>query len=204
MNLKELDQLKKLIINVAEYYGRELKPQVVTMMATDLEDLDFAMVQEAYNKYRRGDKLMRFPMPSQIREIADPTADEKNVAVDVIRRIWTAVVKRGYTWDEGYSYGDGRYWWNNGVRYLLFSDAVSAELGPIAWNVIQARGGWKSVCDSANSMDEGQFIAQGRDHALAQIALAKQGIHTKRLEMPVKEGMGLPPSVRLKMRDMPK
>jgi hypothetical protein len=125
---QELVELKRLIIFVAEYYGRELKPQTVTMMASDLEDLPFAEVKAAYERYRRDGKNDRFPIPGVIREVARPTVSNRGKATEAAARIIAAIRKHG---------------WNNPLPAREY-------MGELAWKVVEMQGGWMAQCESSD------------------------------------------------------
>ncbi len=155
----EMAELKRLIVVVASYYGRELKPEVVVMMAGDLEDLEYYAVKRAFDKYRREDKLMRFPMPAQIREIVCPEIQNKDLARATALRIREAIKRFG---------------WPHPTAAQLY-------VGPAGWNVVQSFGGWAHLCENLGTeIQETTFLAQCRDAVESNLNLGKAGIDLDR------------------------
>lgn len=199
MTKDEIINLKKLIIHVADYYSKELNPEVVSMMAQDLEDLPFESVVNAYNKYRKEDRIMKFPMPSQIRDIVSPKIDSKELAIHITRKIDKAILKHGWNWEQGYFGSDGIYWESNGKKFNSFKEALIEEIGDIGYHSICLRGGWSSVCQSSNEMDEGQYYSQMRELIQSSINLSKQGVDVTRINMPTKNNDLTSPKEILKL-----
>lgn len=153
-----MNEIKKIIILTAAYYGREIKPEVVAMMAEDLADLDPNAVKNAYNAYRRNPKNRTMPLPAQIREIVSPVIDDEIEARDAAARIIQAISKYGH---------------NNQFLAREF-------MGELAWSVVNKQGGWQNLCESFQIAQTGIWQAQFRDLAKTQLALAKAG----RLDLP--------------------
>lgn len=149
MNAQQLQDLKRLIVFVAKYYGKTLEPEVVTMMAGDLQDLPFEEIKQAYEKYRRSDKLMRFPMPATIREMLDPEPSHEDIAREIASRITESITYFG---------------WCNG-------EGARKYIGEIGWDLVRRRGGWMHLCQNHGvTIDPGMFEAQTRELAKVQIA----------------------------------
>lgn len=145
---QNLISLKKTIIMVAAYYDRELKPEVVAMMAEDLADLPVLEVMKAYETYRRTAKQHRFPLPAEIRAIVSPEVDADSAAREIAARITAAIPKFGYTNRQ----------------------AAKEYIGEIGWQVVERQGGWPYLCEHhGREIDPTAFQAQARDLAKAQI-----------------------------------
>jgi hypothetical protein len=154
MNREELQNLKRLIIQVSAYYDRDLKPEVVSLMASDLEDLPYADVVKAYDSYRRNGKHDRFPLPSVIREMVRPEGlTDDQMAVEIAARIVTAIAKFG---------------WNNAKEAREY-------VGEIGWAVVNKQAGWERLCEGLRRDNIAVYQAQTRELAKVQIRLAKMG-----------------------------
>lgn len=144
MNPSDLQDLKRLIIHVAEYYGRELKPIVLTMMAEDLQDLPLSEVRRGYDEYRRNAKNDRFPLPAVIRELVAPDrkpASHKALATEAAARIIAATTKYGYPDPRG----------------------AEAYIGDLGWRIVELQGGWTRHCESdgPTGVIQAQYIRLG-------------------------------------------
>lgn len=146
MNDQEIRELKKGIVLTAAYYGRDLKPEVVAMMADDLKDLEFKKVSEAYRTYRLDEKNRTMPMPAQIRAIVKPSISPESEARAIVDRIKFAISKFGY----------------------MQSEAAKEFIGSIGWNAVRAQGGWFNVC-SSDFVTNTAMIAQIRQSTLDQV-----------------------------------
>lgn len=181
------DQRKELaliIISTASYYGRQFERSVISMMIDDLKDLSFSEITNAYSVYRRDPKNSAFPLPAKIREIINPTASSRDLANTMARKIDKAISKFGWNWEHGQSVNGEIYFEGGGRYHWTFKEAVIAELGEIGYHTIASRGGWLSVRNASNEMDEGQFIAQMRDQIESSYNLQRQGIDITQIEMP--------------------
>lgn len=142
MNDQELKDLKKGIVLTAAYYGRELKPEVVSMMADDLNDLQFDLVSKAYAEYRRDPKNRTMPLPAHIRAIVQPVSTPEIEGREAAAKITQAIVKYGYS---------------NGADARAF-------LGERVWSVVESFGGWNFICTSHGvTIDPSTFYAQVRE-----------------------------------------
>lgn len=146
MNDAELKELKKLIFNTTKYYGREINPEVITMMADDLSDLSFSDVLNAYTLYRRDPKNKSMPLPAQIRDLISPTLTPIAQAREILERIKYAITKFGYA---------------SGLEAHRY-------IGDIGWNVVRRSGGWHAICES-DIFSNSSRQAQMRDSIADQI-----------------------------------
>lgn len=163
MNAAELRSLKKLIITVADYYGRDIKPEVVTMMAEDLKDLPFWKVHAAYSSYRTKDKQMRFPMPSTIRELICPSAEPRALAIEAATRAIAAVSKFG--WPAPHE--------------------AREYIGELGWRAVERIGGWVYLCENLGvTLQVTTLQAQIRDACEATIKLGDAGVHDQPIGLP--------------------
>jgi hypothetical protein len=162
---EDLQKIKALIAITSAYYAQPIQNEVVQMYAEDLVDLGFERVKAALLELRRDPNITRFPLPAKIRAKLNPSVDDKQVALDLAKRITAAVVRHGYTWT-----------WKGGFApHETFEAAVKAELGELAWEMIRRRGGWQKFHDEFFESNEGIFTAQLRDHIEAVMRMAKAG-----------------------------
>lgn len=149
MNDREFVELKKLIIYVSDYYGRELKPETITMMANDLREFSLEEVRKAYEKFRKEDKLFKFPMPAQIISIIRPLPSGEDQAKEIAARITHAVSKYGYP---------------NGKEARIY-------IGEIGWKIVERKGGWNYICQNlgTHALNAGTFEAQVREQAKMEL-----------------------------------
>lgn len=142
MNSEERAKLARLITATAMYYQRPITTEVISMMADDLDDLNFESVSEGYLKYRRNPKNKFFPLPAQIRDIVAPEETTESGAREQIALIKLAIEKFG--WPE----------------------PLKAEefMGPIAWQIVKEHGGWQRMCES-NFFHNSGLLAQARNRA---------------------------------------
>lgn len=149
--------LAKTIAATAAYFGKEMKPEVLTMMCDDLDDLDTATVIQAYSAYRRNPKNRSFPLPAQIREIVCPEdhISPEAKAAETAARILGAVPKYGYT-----NPSDAR-----------------AFIGEEGWQAVQRQGGWMFLCENLGvSIQPGTFQAQIRNQLEASFKYGSQAV----------------------------
>jgi hypothetical protein len=163
MNARQL--LATTIKNVATYYGRNLEPEVLSMMCDDLADLPIDQVVAGYNQYRRNPKNRTFPLPSQIRELVNP---EEFVSVEaqareIASRIVGAVTKFG---------------WNNAKEAQVY-------IGPVGWNAVSRQGGWMNLCQNMGaSINPTTFQAQLRDQLEGSIRYGEAAIEQNIFKLP--------------------
>lgn len=177
-------KIKECIVLTAAYYNYNLRPEVLNMHCEDLKDYDEQKVLNAYVAYRKDFKNRSMPLPAQIIQIMNPKMDSRDFANELARKIDKAVSKFGYAWQDGVFFNGERYFEGGGRYHWTFKEAVIAELGPLGWHAICLRGGWLSVRNSANEMEEGIFIAQMRDQLQSSYNLQQQGIDVTMIEMP--------------------
>lgn len=185
----QIELIKKMLIDMARFYAQALDQRQIELYADVLSSFPIEQVLQAGKAYMVDSNNSRFPMPPhKIMDIYKPKqADSREVAVALARRIDKAVRDFGYNWAHGQLQGGETYYKGGGLLHLTFKDAVIAELGPLGWHAICSRGGWLSVRNSANEMDEGTFIAQMRDQIQASHNLEKQGFDVTKIEMPDKK-----------------
>jgi len=161
---------KQFWFHVASYYAKTLPDYTLAMYADDSLSVTVQQLSERFADYRRKDRFGKMPLPAQL---TGEAIDSKAIANDIARKIDLAAMKFGYVWGDGYQHWDlGNIFFNStGNVFLNFKDCVTDELGEIAYEIIQSRGGWANIINSRSSMDEGTFIAQLRDQVESVIKL---------------------------------
>ena len=142
MTADELKELKKGIAITASYFGRDLLPEAIQLMAEDLSDLPFEKISQAFLRYRRDPKNRAMPLPAQIRAIVDPKPDPESEGREIIERVVIAITKFGYTQFQ----------------------AAMEFIGPVGKRIADAHGGWTALCES-NFIHNPAMIAQARTRA---------------------------------------
>jgi len=163
MTEEQIREIKKGIILTASYYGRDIKLDVVNMMAEDLNDLPFEDVSSAFLSYRRNAKNKSFPLPAQIREIINPEVGSRAKANEVASRIRKGISDFG---------------WCNGEKAREY-------IGELGWKVVIRSGGWQYLCENHGlELNPLTYQAQARDLVESTIEMAGIGF--------VDEPIGLP------------
>jgi hypothetical protein len=145
--------LARVIKLTAQYYNRQLDPEVLSMMCDDLEDLGYEASIQAYAQYRKNSANRFFPMPAQIRDMISPQPSDENDARDAAARIVQAISKFGWANQTG----------------------AKSFIGDLGWTVVERHGGWLTVCEMPADQI-GIFQAQGRELAKAIAVRASAGL----------------------------
>ena len=148
MNESEKTQVAISIALTAEYYGKTISKAVISMMVSDLSDLDASRVLESYQNYRRDGKNRFFPLPAQIRELVNFEISPEDKGREVASRVQSAVTKFGYSNPED----------------------AKEYIGEVGWHCVNRFGGWGYVCENlGTNLQVLTFQAQVRD--LAQVTI---------------------------------
>lgn len=143
--MNKLQQIKRILNALAEYFQTTLTPTQLAMYAEDLEDLALEDIGAAIKRIRQNPQIARFPLPAAIRqEIVGSARDE---ALEAASRIVQAMEKYGYTNPE----------------------KARAFIGELGWRVVEREGGWQSLCQRTSSDDLPILKAQWRELAAASI-----------------------------------
>lgn len=177
--------LGSILVKTAKFYDKDIGLDIAKIIVDDLQDLPFESCMNALQIYRNDSKNKFWPKSSDIRAIVTPEPDSRDFATVLARKIDLAVKKYGWVWSEGYfsaEHGQA-YFVGGGKSFWSWKEAVIEELGIEGWNYIQSMGGWLQVRDSANEMNEGQYIAQTRDYIQSSYRLKKQGIEVEKIQI---------------------
>lgn len=167
------------------YYSKQLNPQALSMMVSDLEDLPIELVLMAIKKYRQNPKNRTFPLPAQIREVITPQTDDRSLSIELSRKVLKALNNHGWAWQHGF-YENGKPYFEDdkGNRFDSFREAVISELGNLGWEIIETRGGWQNLALMANEQEEGIYAAQLRDQIEATLKNKKAGVDISKIPIP--------------------
>ena len=144
-----LEFSKRLLVH-AQITRFDLTPDVVDAYDRILAPHGYARICSALDELL-ATRSPRDGFPS-IREIlarVAPEMDPQASAVVAANRIWGAVAAHG---------------WPN-------ARSARGELGEEVWRVVEAAGGWATICSDANVMDPGTFKAQLRELAKARMTI---------------------------------
>lgn len=186
---EQKSEFAKNYVLTCKLYDKQVDFDIARLVVNDLSDLNFEQCLLALVEYRKSDKNKFWPKSSDLRAIVQPKPDKREIATILARNIDRAVAKHGYTWSMGTFIAGNVYFLGGGKWHWTFKEAVIAELGEIAWHAICVKGGWELLRNSANEMDEGQFIAQLRDQIQSSYNLKEQGIDVTKIEMPEHKGI---------------
>ncbi len=156
MTTDQINQLKAIIVYMNEYYQRPaISDMVLKMYASDLADMHFESVIDAYERYRKNPRNKTTPLPSVIRELINPEIDDDSLAVSTASKVSEAVTKFGY---------------------CNPSDA-KGFVGELGWAAVRRYGGWTEICDNlgTSKLPKATFMAQIREIAKADIKIQKSG-----------------------------
>jgi hypothetical protein len=182
MNSQDRIQIGELWITVAAMYGKEILRPALKLMLDAIGDLPVEPVIKAFEGWVKTSKAKTYPLPADIRDLVTPSVDDRNIALDLAKRISGAISRRGWTWPSNFHY----------EGFASFEEAVIAELGELAWVVICRRGGWQKIHDEYFEVDTGIFTAQLRDHIESVIKMAKAGILDTPPALPQPQNAELP------------
>lgn len=149
-------ELKKVIVQTAIYYGRDIDAGVLSMMAEDLSDLDPNACIQAYSQWRRNPANKSFPLPAQIRELVNPEqfVSVETKAREIAGRIIGAITKYG---------------WANAKEAQVF-------IGPDGWDLVKRSGGWQHLCESTSPKQTTFLQAQFRDQLMGTLKHGQDAI----------------------------
>lgn len=141
MNVKQ--EIKKILIGLAEYYGINLTPAQLEMYSEDLLELSLEQITLAVKTIRKDPAQKFFPRPSLIIEAA--LGSNKDAAIEATNRIVQAMSMFGWTNPE----------------------SAKKFIGELGWRVVEREGGWKSMCEKTTYDDLPILKAQWRELAIS-------------------------------------
>lgn len=175
-----------ILIRMADYYGFEIKESALELYLEVFAQFPVDKIAQAAKIYMLNTENSRFPVPPhKIMDIfKGPQIDNKDLAIELARKLYKAIGDFGHTWEQGY-YGEQGFFWTDSKKneFNSFRDAVVSELGDVAWKIICERGGWNRFVESANLVDEGMFLAQLREHIRASKTNSDLGIDVTKIGM---------------------
>lgn len=154
-DLQKRAHVSKLLVQMAEYYGRTLTPNQTNMYAEDLMRLSIQQISEALKAYREDPKNRTFPLPAQLIQIVDPQSQltAEDYAKDAASRIVAAVSEIG----------------------PYNSAAAQTYIGELGWLVVEREGGWANICRELSYENMGTLKAQWRELAISLYRRASAG-----------------------------
>ena len=163
--MKSNAENRKIIANalleLSDYYARQLTRAALVMMVDDLDDLQPQSILDAIRAYRRDPRNRTFPLPAQLRQILSPMVVGQAPGREILGRMTAAISKFGY----------------------MGSSQAREEIGELGWKVISEHGGWPAFCQSDvlhNAAMQAQIrerladLAQYGSHELASMTFLKQ------------------------------
>lgn len=184
LSLEQKKEIGRTFVLYGEIDGAKLSPEIAVLMVEDICEYEFGDIMRAFKTHRQNPKSRSWPRAKDLIAIIKNEPDTNDFAVEMSRKIYKAVIEKGYAWEAGFYDPNGNNWICKTGTVLSFKDAVLADLGEVAWHVIQSRGGWQRTCESANGAAEGIFMAQLRDQIKSSYTLMKQGIDVTQIDAP--------------------
>jgi len=168
-------QIKALLIQMAEYYDKQLSEPQLKMYTSDLGRYPAEALSRAFEVYRNDPKNFRFPLPGQLIAILNPKTDDRDDAIDIARRLQEAAATHHSYWDFPKYNGGPAYYESNKGKFHTFHEAAVSQVGELGAEVIRRFGGWKRFYESYLETDRGQFHAQLREMVESTIKRARAG-----------------------------
>lgn len=135
------NDVKKILIGLAEFYGVTLSTNQLAMYSEDLMDIEPEKLMAAVKLTRKSEVF--FPKPAVIRQKV--FGNTNDVALEIANKIVESM---------------SRFGWNN-------SQMAKEFMGEIAWDIVVREGGWANLCERTKSSDLPTLKAQWRGLAAA-------------------------------------
>lgn len=132
--------IKKLIIGLAEVFGEQLTATRVQVYAQMLSDFSAKEVESGIKRLLESPTTTRFPLPAQIREAIKPTLSIDIAAQELLQRCVRAATSHGYA---------------NPTEAKHF-------VGEIAWRSLGGQSGWVQFCCAGDWCTGGIEIGTAR------------------------------------------
>jgi hypothetical protein len=171
----------KMLVALAEFFRQDLgaQPKRLAAYADALEDISLEQLARAQKRAQRECKF--FPMPAELRELAEGNAKDrvKDDALDAANRV---IVELGKN-QSGYHL--------NGAEYDAFLAKVRANVGELGWEAIRSLGGWAKIYQEFTDSKPGYFRTQLQQICEAIYRRASAGTHTQAPRLPAPDRSGL-------------
>lgn len=151
MSGQKLQQIKKILIALAEYYEKAITPGQLSMYSEDLEDMSLEQIALAVKNIRKNPAHKFFPLPAAIRE--EVLGNAKDEALEATNRIVEAIIRCG---------------WTN-------PDKAKTFIGALGWRVVEREGGWTAVCERTTDRALPTLKAQWRELAASTLRRGERG-----------------------------
>lgn len=178
-------RMAKTLIKMAKTYGYDIDDDQLDAWLQILEQVDEGLFNKSVLAYMSNLKNTRFPVPphTMLQAVLPPEADEKDVAVTLVRDIIRAIKSHQDGWLTGYVSANGNFWLYKGNRYTTWREAALLELGELGVAVVE-RFGWAQLCTYYWESDEQIFSAQVREYIASVQRMAKQGLLDQKPALP--------------------
>jgi len=123
--MTKLAEIMKLVSALGEYYDKSLTPGQLAMYSQDLMAMEPEQLALAINTYRNDPRNDRFPLPVKLKSMVGLAINPEDEAIQISGRILGAIA----------SVGPYR------------SQEAREAIGEIGWQVVQAEGGWQTICE---------------------------------------------------------
>ena len=151
--MSQEQEKKKFWIKVSAYYQKQLPDHVLLMYADDCKEVSINELAQAFRNYRNSDRAQFFPLPGVLKKYLKETVAVLPEAQEVASKVFEAIRRFGY----------------------MRGQEAREFMGELAWECVQAFGGWDTICTSDNIGSEASVRAQLRDTAKAKLERAQEG-----------------------------
>ena len=174
--MKTTNDVTAAITGMARVYDKAIEGETIAFFAKIiLSKLTADQACESIAKWCATQQ--RWPAPAHIIEVVFPQSEVRDEAAELSTRLRTAIARRGYTWESTYRY-DG---------YESVTEAIVAELGDAALEVVERSGGWRRFCEEWGG-DVGDTSARAQLRGLCEVALKQTATtHAKRVDPVVRK-----------------
>lgn len=163
MTPEEKRQVAEGLVITAQTFRHVLTDAACRMMVEDLDDLSSLEVLHALKEYRKTTKRPFMPTVAEIRQLARPPMDARDIGLETASRIRSAISKFGWPSPQ----------------------KAREYIGEQGWDVVERFGGWQHLCENLGTViQETTFMAQCRDVVASQVNLTRAGVD---LEKPALE-----------------
>lgn len=123
--MKHQAEIMKLVAALGEYYDKSLSPTQIAMYTDDLKMLEPQQLAQAIITYRNDPRNDRFPLPVKLKSMIGYALNPDDEAIQISGRILGAIAAIG----------------------PYQSEQAREAIGEIGWEVVQAEGGWQTICE---------------------------------------------------------
>lgn len=70
LSVRNESEIKLVLVDLAEYYNREITKKQLDMYCEDLSEYDFSIIKQASDEYRKDSENRFFPLPADLLAIS--------------------------------------------------------------------------------------------------------------------------------------